>query len=214
MTVKASQVVAAFFVLCAGSTLLLKDVPGRNVSVRRELRSSVDDKNMNGGSQNDPRRKQKEGSARNLKTANSMAGRDGRKLSFDETKEILLKILNGPEGFRVLRDIAAKMDNDTDDAAAGSDADQSRRLGHHLTVHFPDCVLAGEAECKEAILADLDSSPDLYAHIGGYVEFETRKKRSPDPNNPDHDKVVLRTDSTGTKVIGLNGDCIGRSNWL
>ena len=140
---------------------------------------------------------------------NSPGDRDGRKLSIDETKEILLEILNGPEGFRVLKRVASKMDEDVDGDAEGG-AEQSRRLGHHLTVHFPDCVLSGEAECKEAILADLESSPDLYAHIGGYVEFETRKKRSPNPNDPDHDKVVLVTDSTGTKVIGLNGDCIGK----
>ena len=139
---------------------------------------------------------------------NSPGDRDGRKLSIDETKEILLEILNGPEGFRALKKIAAKMDEDVDGDAEG-DAEQSRRLDHHLTVHFPDCVLLNEAECKEAILTDLESSPDLYAHIGGYVEFDTRKKRSPDPHDPDHDKVVLVTDSTGTKVIGLNGDCIG-----
>jgi len=204
MTVKAGKVVVAFSVLFVGSLLLLKDVPGRNAPARRELRTVNDP----------PRQKQKGGGARDLKVATSPAGRDGRKLSFDETKEVLLKVLNGPEGFRVLRDIAAKMDSDAGAAADGKDADQSRRLGHHLTVHFPDCVLAGEAECKEAILADLESNPLLYSHIGGFVEFETRKKRSVDPDDPDHDKVVLKTDSTGTKVIGLNGDCIGRSNWV
>mmetsp|Transcript_19498 Transcript_19498/g.46113 ORF Transcript_19498/g.46113 Transcript_19498/m.46113 type:complete len:297 (+) Transcript_19498:117-1007(+) len=198
MTVKAGKVVVAFSVLFVGSLLLLKDVPGRNAPARRELRTVNDP----------PRQKQKGGGARDLKFATSPAGRDGRKLSFDETKEVLLKVLNGPEGFRVLRDIAAKMDSDAGAAADGKDADQSRRLGHHLTVHFPDCVLAGEAECKEAILADLESNPNLYSHIGGFVEFETRKKRSVDPDDPDHDKVVLKTDSTGTKVIGLNGDCI------
>ncbi len=204
MTVKAGKVVVAFSVLFVGSLLLLKDAPGRNAPARRELRTIKDP----------PRQKRKGGGARDLKVANSPAGRDGRKLSFDETKEVLLKVLNGPEGFRVLKNIAAKMDSDTDAAADGKDADQSRRLGHHLTVHFPDCVLAGEAECKEAILADLESNPDLYAHIGGFVEFETRKKRPDDPDDPDHDKVVLKTDSTGSKVIGLNGDCIGRSNWV
>ena len=204
MTVKVGKVVVALSVLFVGSLLLLKDVPGRNAPARRELRTVNDP----------PRQKQKGGGARDLKVATSPAGRDGRKLSFDETKEVLLKVLNGPEGFRVLRDIAAKMDSDAGAAADGKDADQSRRLGHHLTVHFPDCVLAGEAECKEAILADLESHPDLYSHIGGFVEFETRKKRSVDPDDPDHDKVVLKTDSTGTKVIGLNGDCIGRSNWV
>ena len=204
MTVKAGKVVVAFSVLFVGSLLLLKDVPGRNAPARRELRTIKDP----------PRQKRKGGGARDLKVANSPAGRDGRKLSFDETKEVLLKVLNGPEGFRVLKTIAAKMDSDAGAAADGEDAEQSRRLGHHLTVHFPDCVLAGEAECKEAILADLESNPDLYQHIGGFVEFETRKKRSDDPDDPDHDKVVLKTDSTGTKVIGLNGDCIGRSNWV
>lgn len=202
--IKASKVASAFIVLCIGSVFLLRDFPGRNASVRRELRS-IDKKNVS--NQNDPRPGQKEiAGARNLKAASD---RDGRKLSIDETKEILLEILNGPEGFRVLKRIASKMDEDVDGDAEGG-AEQSRRLGHHLTVHFPDCVLSGEAECKEAILADLQSSPDLYAHIGGYVEFETRKKRSPNPNDPDHDKVVLVTDSTGTKVIGLNGDCIGK----
>ena len=202
MTAKAGKVVVALSVLFVGSLLLLKDVPGRNAPARRELRTVNDP----------PRQKQKGGGARDLKVATSPAGRDGRKLSFDETKEVLLKVLNGPEGFRVLRDIAAK--SDAGAAVDGKDADQSRRLGHHLTVHFPDCVLAGEAECKEAILADLESNPGLYSHIGGFVEFETRKKRSVDPDDPDHDKVVLKTDSTGTKVIGLNGDCIGRSKWV
>ena len=211
--IKASKVASAFMVLCIGSVFLLKDLPGKNASMRRELRS-INKKNINTGNQNDPRPGQKEiAGARNLKAAtlpeNSPGDRDGRKLSIDETKEILLEILNGPEGFRVLKRIASKMDEDVDGDAEGG-AEQSRRLGHHLTVHFPDCVLSGEAECKEAILADLESSPDLYAHIGGYVEFETRKKRSPNPNDPDHDKVVLVTDSTGTKVIGLNGDCIGK----
>ena len=208
---KASKVVVtAFFVLFVGSVFLLKDLPGQNVG--RELRG-IDKKNVNTGRDQDGSRPgQKEVGARNLNAAslseNSPGDRDGRKLSIDETKEILLEILNGPEGFRALKRIAAKMDEDVDGDAEG-DAEQSRRLDHHLTVHFPDCVLLNEAECKEAILTDLESSPDLYAHIGGYVEFDTRKKRSPDPHDPDHDKVVLVTDSTGTKVIGLNGDCIG-----
>ena len=206
--IRACKVVSAFLVLCIGSIFLFGDAPGQNISARRELRS-IDKKNVNAGGQNDPRPGQKEVGARNLKAASLTEDRDGRKLSIDETKEIVLKVLNGPEGFRVLKNIASKMDKHVDNDA-GDGADQSRRLSHHLTVHFPDCVLSGEAECKEAILADLESSPDLYAHIGGYVEFETRKKRSPDPHDPDHDKVVLVTDSTGTKVIGLNGDCIGK----
>ena len=98
--------------------------------------------------------------------------RDGRKLSIDETKEIVLKVLNGPEGFRVLKNIASKMDKHVDnDAGDGAD----RRLSHHLTVHFPDCVLSGEAECKEAILADLESSPDTGdGHCGGSTEEALR----------------------------------------
>ena len=191
-------VVAASLLLGFGSLLLLKDDPGRKAPAR-----------------NSPQQRPKERRAQNIRVANSKGGRDvGHKLSVDETKGVLLKVLNGPEGLRLLKDIAAKMDSEADVHAAGDDADQSRRLGHLLTVHFPDCVLVGEAECKDAILAELASSPDLYAHIGGFVEFETRKKRVLDPEDPDHDKVVLKTDSTGTKVIGLNRDCIGKSQWL
>jgi len=185
-------VVAASLLLGFGSLLLLKGDPGRKAPAR-----------------NNPQQRPKERRAQNIRVANSKGGRDvGHKLSVDETKGVLLKVLNGPEGLRLLKDIAAKMGSEADAHTAGDDADQSRRLGHLLTVHFPDCVLVGEAECKDAILAELASSPDLYAHIGGFVEFETRKKRAFDPEDPDHDKVVLKTDSTGTKVIGLNRDCI------
>ena len=191
-------VVAASLLLGFGSLLLLKGDPGRKAPAR-----------------NNPQQRPKERRAQNIRVANSKGGRDvGHKLSVDETKGVLLKVLNGPEGLRLLKDIAAKMDSEADAHTAGDDADQSRRLGHLLTVHFPDCVLVGEAECKDAILAELASSPDLYAHIGGFVEFETRKKRAFDPEDPDHDKVVLQTDSTGTKVIGLNRDCIGKPQWL
>jgi len=189
---KVVAVVAASFVLGFGSLLLLKNDPGRKAPAR-----------------NNPQQRPEERRAQNIRVANSKGGRDdGHKLSVDETKDVLLKVLNGPEGLRLLKDIAAKMGSEADAHTAGDDADQSRRLGHLLTVHFPDCVLVGEAECKDAILAELASSPDLYAHIGGFVEFETRKKRAFDPEDPDHDKVVLKTDSTGTKVIGLNRDCI------
>ena len=206
-------VVAACIVLGFGSLLLSEDVLGHNTPARRELRT-IPGKNVNTGNRNNPQQKQKERRARKIRDVNSPAGRDGHKLSVDETKDVLLKVLNGPEGLRLLKEIAAKMDSEADAHAAADDADQSRRLGHLLTVHFPDCVLVGEAECKDAILAELASSPDLYAHIGGFVEFEKRKKRPLDPDDPDHDKVVLKTDSTGTKVIGLNRDCIGKSRWL
>jgi len=192
MARKVVAVVAASLLLGFGSLLLLKGDPGRKAPAR-----------------NNPQQRPKERRAQNIRVANSKGGRDvGHKLSVDETKGVLLKVLNGPEGLRLLKDIAAKMGSEADAHTAGDDADQSRRLGHLLTVHFPDCVLVGEAECKDAILAELASSPDLYAHIGGFVEFETRKKRAFDPEDPDHDKVVLKTDSTGTKVIGLNRDCI------
>ena len=195
MARKVVAVVAASLLLGFGSLLLLKDDPGRKAPAR-----------------NNPQQRPKERRAQNIRVANSPAGRDrdGHKLSVDETKDVLLKVLNGPEGLRLLKDIAAKMGSEADAHTAGDDADQSRRLGHLLTVHFPDCVLVGVAECKDAILAELASSPDLYAHIGGFVEFETRKKRVFDPEDPDHNKVVLKTDSTGTKVIGLNRDCIGK----
>ena len=77
MARKVVTVVAASFVLGFGSLLLLKDDPGRKAPAR-----------------NSPQQRPKERRAQNIRVANSQVGRDdGHKLSADETKDVLLKVL-------------------------------------------------------------------------------------------------------------------------